>query len=59
MWPPDIVLHTELISNDAGQLREALLAPDKPKVVVVAHEGMPVGAAESLLIQSGLWLIEK
>jgi hypothetical protein len=54
-----VVLHTELISHDADELKAILVSTEKPKVIVVAHEGMPVGAAEALLIQSGLWLIEK
>ena len=59
LWPPNVVLHTELISHDADELKAILVSSEKPKVIVVAHEGMPVGAAEALLIQSGLWLIEK
>jgi hypothetical protein len=58
VWPPHVVLHSELISHDAGLLRSAVEGEEKPKVIVVAHEGMPVGAAEAMLAASGLWLIK-
>lgn len=57
VWPPFIVLHSELINHDAAQLKSVVSSDEKPMVVVVAHEGMPVGAAESLLKESGLWLV--
>jgi hypothetical protein len=56
VWPPHVVLHSELINHDAALLRSAVASTEKPKVIVIAHEGMPVGAAEALLADSGLWL---
>lgn len=55
MWPPYVVLHSELINHDANQLKSVISSAEKPKVIVVAHEGMPEGAAETLLKESGLW----
>ena len=52
-----MVLHSELISHDAGLLRSVVSTPEKPKVIVVAHEGMPIGDAEDMLKKSGLWWV--
>jgi hypothetical protein len=60
IWPPFVVLHTAVINNDASELRAAVgdgAGPERPQVVVVAHEGMPKGDAERMLRESGLYFL--
>jgi hypothetical protein len=55
--PPYKVLHTDLIGADADKLKAAVTSPDKPMVVVVAHEGLSPSVAKQLLMDAGLWYL--
>ena len=55
--PPYNVLHTDLIGADAEKLKVAVEGPDKPMVVVVAHEGLTPANAKLLLVKAGLWFL--
>ena len=53
------MLHAELIGYDALKLRDALIAKDKPQVIVIPSEGISSNDAQKLLRDSGLWFVEE
>jgi len=58
LFPPIIVLHTDVINNDPIRLKEAVDSKQSPKAIVVPSEGLSANDARKLIQDSGLWILE-
>lgn len=57
IFPPHLVLNSQLLNNDPQAIKQAFESDKPPKVLVIPTEGIKASAAIAILKEAGLWLL--